>query len=304
MRKTYDGGVGESSRHESHGMFFLFIIVATLANHLTAGYTYNAIASLAFLDRLPDLQGQSSFGWKSGSESSKSKVTAFTNLPGTIRWLLSRQLIYSDDDDEEEKKVGENISSLQIESDQEPSEIPPLSGLSLNDTMSIGFNGRANKLADTCYCYWVSASLEILGQGKLIYTESVRHFLLDQTQHRIGGFGKKPGHPPDLYHSYLGLATLAMMKEPGLKEVDPVLCASIETKEKIENTIKEAVVPWKTYWKHGEQFQSSEADPKHAQTMAEDEGPPKAMMDILQKIHEQHGLGKIGPKSTETMAST
>lgn len=227
-------------------------------------------------------------------------MTALTNIPGTIRWLLSRQLAYSDSDEEE----SEGPASLQIKSDLEHPEIPSLASLSLNEALCIGFNGRANKLADTCYCFWVSASLEVLGQGRLIDSEAARRFLLDETQHRIGGFGKQPGYPPDLYHSYLGLATLAMMKEPGLKEVDPVLCASTETKEKMEKTIKEAVVPWKTYWKHGEQFESSEADPKHAQKMAEDEGPPKFMMDILQKIGEQNGLERVDPKPTATTAST
>jgi geranylgeranyl transferase type-1 subunit beta len=200
-------------------------------------------------------------------------------------------LAYSNSDEEED----EGPESLQIKSDLGNPEVPSLASLSLNEALCIGFNGRANKLADTCYCFWVSASLEVLGQGKLIDSESARRFLLDQTQHRIGGFGKEPGYPPDLYHSYLGLATLAMMKELGLKEVDPVLCASTETKEKIEKAIKEAVVPWKTYWKHGEPFESPEADPEHTQKMAEDEGPPKFMMDILQKIGGQSGLVKVDP---------
>jgi geranylgeranyl transferase type-1 subunit beta len=249
---------------------------------------------------LPDFRGQSPFGWKTAPEISKDRVTALTNLPGTIRWLLSRQLAYSDSDKEESEGPG----SLQIKSDPGPPEMPSLAGLSLNETMCIGFNGRANKLADTCYCFWVSASLEVLGQGKLIDSEGARRFLLDEAQHRIGGFGKQPGYPPDLYHSYLGLATLAMMKEPGLKEVDPVLCASTETKAKMEKAIKEAAVPWKTYWKHGEPFQSSEADPEHAENMAKDEGPPKFIMDILQKIGKQNGLEKVDPKPAATITST
>jgi geranylgeranyl transferase type-1 subunit beta len=282
ISKTYEGGIGESSRHESHGKLIRHLsLCGVLADRLLAGYTYTAIASLAFLDRLPDLQGQSSFGWKSAPEISKDRVTALTNIPGTIRWLLSRQLAYSDEEE------GEGPSSLQIKSDLGPTEVPSLAGLSLNEAICIGFNGRANKLADTCYCFWVPASLEVLGQSNLIDSEAARRFLLEETQHRIGGFGKQSGYPPDLYHSYLGLATLAMMKEPGLKKLDPVLCASTETREKMEKAIKEAVVPWKPYWKHGEQFVSLESDPKHAQNMAEDEGPPKFMMDILQKIGEQ-----------------
>ena len=82
---------------------------------------------------------------------------------------------------------------------------------------------------------------------KLLNTNGSRRFLLEQTQHRIGGFGKAPGDPPgpfpqimalrklimliDIYHSYLGLATLAIMKEPGIKPLDSALCVSIQQKE-------------------------------------------------------------------------
>jgi geranylgeranyl transferase type-1 subunit beta len=67
----------------------------------------------------------------------------------------------------------------------------------------------------------------------LINTPSTRRFLFTQTQHRIGGFSKHPGGPPDIYHSYLGLAALAVMKEPGLKELDSALCVSREQKARI-----------------------------------------------------------------------
>lgn len=50
----------------------------------------------------------------------------------------------------------------------------------------------------------------------------------------IGGFSKSPGGPPDIYHSYLGLAILAMMGEPELKELDVALCCSKDTARKIE----------------------------------------------------------------------
>jgi len=33
---------------------------------------------------------------------------------------------------------------------------------------------------------------------KLLNTNGSRRFLLEQTQHRIGGFGKAPGNPPGL----------------------------------------------------------------------------------------------------------
>jgi hypothetical protein len=91
----------------------------------------------------------------------------------------------------------------------------------------------------------------------------------------------------DLYHSYLGLATLAMMGEPGLKEVDPVLCMSIQARGNIEGSIKEAIIPVKMYWKHGYPFMSLETDSRHVQRMEEDEGPPQYLIDRLQGMANQ-----------------
>jgi geranylgeranyl transferase type-1 subunit beta len=38
----------------------------------------------------------------------------------------------------------------------------------------------------------------------------------------------------DIYHSSLGLAALAIIREPGLKILDPVLCISIDHREKMD----------------------------------------------------------------------
>lgn len=61
-----------------------------------------------------------------------------------------------------------------------------------------------------------------------------RRYLFDITQHAIGGFGKVGGAPPDIYHSYLGLAALATMGDEDLKEFDVGLCCTLETTRKIE----------------------------------------------------------------------
>lgn len=66
----------------------------------------------------------------------------------------------------------------------------------------------------------------MLGHLDLIDTEGCREYLLRRTQHMIGGFGKIPGDPPDIYHSYLGLAALAITGEDGLAYFDPALCMS------------------------------------------------------------------------------
>lgn len=56
---------------------------------------------------------------------------------------------------------------------------------------------------------------------------------MNKTQHIIGGFGKTPGDPPDLYHGYLGIAALATMGEPTLKDFDAAFCVSTETVRKM-----------------------------------------------------------------------
>ena len=83
--------------------------------------------------------------------------------------------------------------------------------------------------------------------------------MLEKTQHIIGGFGKMPGDPPgsyslqiyllvthfvvfdsvviDLLHSYMGLAALACMREPGLKSIDPALCISVSAREHLESLV-------------------------------------------------------------------
>jgi geranylgeranyl transferase type-1 subunit beta len=60
------------------------------------------------------------------------------------------------------------------------------------------------------------------------------NYLLDVTQHIIGGFGKAVGEPPDIYHSYLGLATVGLIGGHDLKEVDAGLCCSTDAARKIE----------------------------------------------------------------------
>ncbi|KAJ8611592.1 hypothetical protein MRB53_037895 [Persea americana] len=43
---------------------------------------------------------------------------------------------------------------------------------------------------------------------------AIRRYLLLKVQHLVaGGFSKYPDDPPDIYHSYLGLAALALLDE-------------------------------------------------------------------------------------------
>jgi geranylgeranyl transferase type-1 subunit beta len=133
----------------------------------------------------------------------------------------------------------------------------------------------------------------MLGEDKtkLVNAKAIRRFLFEQTQHRIGGFGKYPGNPPgsfitlfpnsdsnhaaDIYHSYLGLAALAVMKEPGIKPLDSALCVSKQQRERMTQQRETASVARKIYWKHGYPISIREDNPEFKEKMASSEGPPK-----------------------------
>ncbi|CEP61377.1 protein geranylgeranyltransferase type I subunit CDC43 LALA0_S03e01508g [Lachancea lanzarotensis] len=77
-----------------------------------------------------------------------------------------------------------------------------------------GFQGRENKFADTCYCFWCLNSLNILQkriETKFDRGDILSEYLLEKTQSKLlGGFAKNNENDPDLYHSCLGLAALAL----------------------------------------------------------------------------------------------
>lgn len=93
------------------------------------------------------------------------KLPGLTDLPATIRWLVSRQVEYQADDDEDDndeedqlplKKQRNALARIYKESTEPLS----LNSLSLYENTFVGFNGRCNKKVDTCYVFWVTASLD------------------------------------------------------------------------------------------------------------------------------------------------
>jgi geranylgeranyl transferase type-1 subunit beta len=161
------------------------------------------------------------------------------DVPLLLRFLVSRQFAYQDP------------AADSTGDDEDDGNFPQPRILSRESAAAagspcaefVGLNGRCNKVADTCYCWWVSGALAILGElhggggdgtDVDVAREPVRRFLMEKTQHIIGGFSKHPSGPPDVYHAYFGLAALATMGEPSLKEFDVTLCVSSDTIRKIE----------------------------------------------------------------------
>lgn len=82
-----------------------------------------------------------------------------------------------------------------------------------------------------------------MGQNVLIDRDGARRWLMKKTQHMIGGFGKMPGYPPDIYHSYMGLAALSVYNTTGLLPLDSALAISQASKAKLEADMKRLCKP-------------------------------------------------------------
>lgn len=75
-----------------------------------------------------------------------------------------------------------------------------------------GFNGRTNKLVDSCYSFWVGAAAEILG---VEYNRAMMaRYVLNACQAATdGGLRDKPGKSRDLYHTCYALSGLSLSQQ-------------------------------------------------------------------------------------------
>ena len=148
-----------------------FAEIQNTPDHFVAGYTYCAIASLSFLNCLPH-SSNSSASSSQDVKGPEGKLAGLTNLPATIKWLVSRQVGYNNEEDDEDDEDDDDpslsmqeqrhtLASIHKESAPTAGEPPSIAGLSLQDDQFVGFNGRCNKRVDTCYTFWVTASLTV-----------------------------------------------------------------------------------------------------------------------------------------------
>lgn len=201
-----------------------------------AGYTFCALGCLKFVHRIED-----------GSSGNENGPLGPKDLQSMLRWLVSRQTDLDDPgldlpsdseahEDSDSAVDAENFRPIPLH------QSPDKSTLNMSfclDPLDAGMNGRTNKVADTCYAWWVCGSLHILGHPNLYNQEAVQRYLLQKTQHpALGGFGKTPGALPDLYHSYMGLAALGLTGFEGLKAVDGTMCISEEASARLPSLWK------------------------------------------------------------------
>lgn len=82
-----------------------------------------------------------------------------------------------------------------------------------------GFQGRPNKPVDTCYSFWIGATLKMLHSFQYVDVTANRAWLLSVQDYLTGGFGKWTTTSPDPLHSYMGLSALTLMDQSGLETV-------------------------------------------------------------------------------------
>ncbi|KAJ5938194.1 hypothetical protein N7454_004536 [Penicillium verhagenii] len=87
-----------------------------------------------------------------------------------------------------------------------------------------GFNGRPEKLPDSCYTWWVGSSLAMIDRLHWIDGKKLAGFVLQCQDTEGGGFADRPGNMVDVYHTHFGLAGLSLLGVEGLQEIDPVYC--------------------------------------------------------------------------------
>lgn len=86
-----------------------------------------------------------------------------------------------------------------------------------------GFQGRPNKPEDTCYTFWVGATLSLLGGLDYCDPEASRKFVLSTQDPVTGGLAKWTDTQTDPLHTYLGISGLVIAGESDLEPVDPAL---------------------------------------------------------------------------------
>lgn len=105
-----------------------------------------------------------------------------------------------------------------------------------------GFNGRPCKADDSCYSWWIVATLKLLNKEYLINFRENENFLHATESKVTGGFSKLPDSNADPLHSYLSLAGLSLLKHDKLKSIHPALIISMDSFERL---ITEIHSKWK-----------------------------------------------------------
>lgn len=85
-----------------------------------------------------------------------------------------------------------------------------------------GFNGRPDKKEDVCYSWWVLSSLVMLDKMSWIDKDKLKSFISACQDPTEGGISDRPGDMPDIFHTFFGLAGLALLGDQQLQPINPM----------------------------------------------------------------------------------
>jgi len=213
--RRYEGGYGQAPYAEAQG-----------------GTTYCALASLALLGRLESGQTE---------EEASQTVRWLVDRQGEVADSSESSSASSDDGQEEEGTAAGADSQPEAHGPVPscPAIIDPTPHgdlLPATRQSVAGFQGRIGKPLDACYSFWCTAALTIMSDlvarkpplttppnshsrtpkghespTPLLYDADANvAFLLRCQSDQWGGIARSPGDHPDVYHTYLALASLSL----------------------------------------------------------------------------------------------
>uniref|UniRef100_A0A286XWX4 Prenyltransferase alpha-alpha toroid domain-containing protein n=1 Tax=Cavia porcellus TaxID=10141 RepID=A0A286XWX4_CAVPO len=87
---------------------------------------------------------------------------------------------------------------------------------------------KPDKPVDTCYSFWVGATLKLLKIFQYTNFEKNRNYILPTQDHL-------PDSHPDALHAYFWICGLSLMEESGVCKVHPTLNVSTQTPERLRD---------------------------------------------------------------------
>lgn len=141
----------------SRYVLFAFHIYSDIFSHTIAGLTYCAVGALSFLGRLSN-----------DTQSARLLSPGTEEFESLVRWLVSRQtsVLGEEEESDSEENDSSEIQELQqgVQKLGFDGKIATLADIKPPTEESLywaGFNGRCNKIADTCYSFWDTATLAV-----------------------------------------------------------------------------------------------------------------------------------------------
>ena len=75
----------------------------------------------------------------------------------------------------------------------------------------------------------------MIGKDHWVNRDLLKSFILECQDFEDGGFADRQGDVADVFHTLFGLAALSLLGYPGLKEIDPRYCMTVDVVERFMN---------------------------------------------------------------------